>query len=59
MDYYDCKVCSDCGNTFEDRYLYTDSDGLVVCKYCYEGNYETDEEGRFIERVFEINEKDN
>ena len=46
--------CSDCGNTFEKRYVYVDEEGNCICKYCYEGNYETNDEGVFVENVFEI-----
>ena len=46
--------CSDCGNTFEKRYIYVDEEGNCICKYCYEGNYETNDEGVFVENVFEV-----
>ena len=42
--------CEDCGNEFEKRYVYIDNNGTCICKYCYEGYYETDDNGNIVER---------
>lgn len=47
--------CSDCGNEFASRYVYIDANGKCVCKYCYDGNYETNDNGEFIEKSFDLN----
>ena len=44
--------CECCGNVFEKRYVYTDSKGKHICKYCYEGDFSTNDEGEFIEKEF-------
>ena len=46
--------CDDCGEVFEKRNFYTDVNGTCICKYCYDGNYTTNENNEIIENKFEL-----